>query len=129
MRIRSRAARFTAAVAVTVGAVAASTVAPASAAASAINKSACPSQYFCAYHTSGDNYPCKWKDDAPNWDNCSWVQDGKFTYAVYNNGTSGAGVTMYRNHNYSSPIGDCVDRGEVVYLANNYSPGSSKWNC
>lgn len=129
MRIRSRAARCAAAAAVTVGAVTAATVAPASAAPSGISTSACPSKYFCAYQFSGDTHPCKWEDDAPDWDNCSWVQDGKFTYAVYNNGTSGAGVTMYRNHNYSSPIGSCVPRGKVVYLADNYSPGSSKWNC
>lgn len=125
--MRSRTARLVATAAVGLGAAIASTVAPASAASSAISKSDCPSQYFCAWHQSGAM--CKWKDNAPTWSDCSWVADGKFTYAVYNNGTSGLGVTMYRYANYSSAIGGCVSQHEFVYLANNYSPGSSKWNC
>ncbi|GAA0903794.1 MULTISPECIES: peptidase inhibitor family I36 protein [Streptomyces violaceusniger group] len=133
MLIRSRLARFTATAAVAVGAMTASTAVPASAAPAAfpIDKSECPAQYFCAWHVQDNSYSemCKWKDNAPSWYNCSWVADGKFTYAVYNNGTSGRGVTMYREANYHSAIGDCVSKGEFVRLANNYSPLSSKWNC
>lgn len=133
MPIRSRLARFTATAVVAVGAMTASTAVPASAAPAAfpIDKTECPSHYFCAWHVQDNSYSqmCKWKDPVPSWFNCSWVADGKFTYAVYNNGTSGAGVTMYREVGYVSAIGGCVSKGEFVHLANNYSPHSSKWDC
>ncbi|MGY5049041.1 hypothetical protein ACWDE0_26005 [Streptomyces sp. 900105755] len=133
MLIRSRLARFAATAAVAVGAMTASTTAPASAAPAAfpIDKNECPRTYFCAWHVQDNSYSqmCKWQDDAFSWYDCSWVADGKFTYAVYNNGTSGLGVRMYRETGYVSPIGSCVSRGEFVHLANNYSPHSSQWNC
>ncbi|MFD5539760.1 peptidase inhibitor family I36 protein [Streptomyces sp. NPDC127079] len=109
----------------------ASTVTPASAAPAAfpIDRTECPSQYFCAWHVQDNSYSqmCKWKDDAPSWNNCSWVADGKFTYAVYNNGTSGRGVTMYREYNYHSAIGDCVSRGLFHPPPHHYIPAKINW--
>jgi hypothetical protein len=87
----------------------------------------CPSSYFCAYDASG--HMCKWQGNSPNWyAECSWADTNHPKY-VYNHGTSGAGVTIYRYTNYGSPIGSCIKKGQQATLAGNYFIGSHRWNC
>ncbi|HET6501709.1 MAG TPA: hypothetical protein VFG87_13195 [Amycolatopsis sp.] len=87
----------------------------------------CPSTYFCAYDSYGDM--CKWQDDSSDWyTECSWAGIYYPKY-VFNNGTSGLGVTIYRYTGYSSAIGSCIKKGAQVTLAGNYDIGSHQWNC
>ncbi|MEU0808781.1 peptidase inhibitor family I36 protein [Streptomyces sp. NPDC005970] len=122
---RSRVIRTLAAVALAAGGITVSTASPASAAPT---WSDCPSTYFCAWNDA-DGKMCKWQDDSRSWyDECSWADEYYPAY-VYNHGTSGRGVTIYRNPNFVSPIGACVTKGKQVTLRGNYFIGSHAWNC
>ncbi|WP_262700495.1 MULTISPECIES: peptidase inhibitor family I36 protein [Streptomyces] len=90
----------------------------------------CPSSYFCVWDGySGAGHICKWQDDSYNWyEECSWA-DSAHPKSVYNHGTSGLGVRLYRYPAMQSEIGDCVTKGKKVNLAGNYFIGSHEWNC
>ncbi|GAA5043541.1 hypothetical protein GCM10023336_05210 [Streptomyces similanensis] len=127
MRIRSRALSSLAAVALAVGGLTAAVATPAGAAPTAWS---CPSGYFCAYtNFDGTGSRCQWQGDSSNWYNeCSWASS-TYPKSLFNNGTSGRGVTIYRYTGKVSPIGGCVDKGEHARLAGNYYIGSHSWNC
>lgn len=127
MRLRSRVLRSLAALTLAAGGITVSAASPAAASTEDWPWSDCPATYFCAWDMYYEK--CQWQDDSEAWAvECSWA-DKYYPKYVYNHGTSGRGVTIYRYINFRSPIGACVTKGKKVTLAGNYFIESHRWDC
>jgi hypothetical protein len=96
----------------------------------------CPSQYVCFY--SGDNGTgsrCAWTGQDNDWLAgtivCSWARNTR-VQSVWNNGTSGTGVSYYTSFNFSGRVG-CTASGTRGNFAGNNGAGyflqSHRWDC
>src|SRR4051794_10515805 len=78
---------------------------PATAQASTSGYSDCSLHDICFWTgDDGTGSMCHWTDDDPDWQGgavrCSW-SNSRTAQSVFNNGTSGAGVSYYTGANYS----------------------------
>ena len=84
----------------------------------------CPGGAYCAYYdTYRDGGGIGWSGDENQW---SFLIEDK-DESSWNNGTTGRGVTLYRNAGYNGALG-CLPRGQYWNIHNPMHTGSShRW--
>ncbi|SNT64699.1 Peptidase inhibitor family I36 [Streptosporangium subroseum] len=84
----------------------------------------CPSGSYCAYYSPNRaGTGIGWSGDETQWSFLMNDQDE----SSWNNGTTGRGVTLYRNPSYVTALG-CLPRGQFWSLHNPKDTGSShRW--
>ncbi|MGV9526713.1 peptidase inhibitor family I36 protein [Streptomyces cellulosae] len=94
--------------------------APASVTAAPVDPWTCTPGAFCAYpHDNGKGSPCGWQIDDPDWRSgssvCSWSKRTR-VQSVFNNGTSGAPVSLWTKAGMKGTKVLCVRKGQKLNL-------------